>query len=469
MSDYDIGIIGAGPGGYVAAIRASQLGARVCLIERAKVGGTCLNFGCIPTKTLIGCVSALSSVQAAEDFGINVQGLSFDFQKMMERKDRIVDRLNKGIHQLLKSYEVTLLEGEAKVLAPTQIGLTPAGGRQPERLSVEKIIIATGSRPARIPAFQIDGQRVITSDEALSLTEVPKRLLIVGGGVIGCEFAIIFNTLGSKVTIVEVLPDILQLQDKQISRQMRLLMKKAGINILTNETIRGVRKGQEEIEVELESDKKLLADKMLISIGRSFNSDNLGLEELGIKTNGGMIVTDNRMRTSVEGVYAVGDVASRLRLAYIASAEGIVAATNCLGKRKIMKYEAVPTCIFTVPEIAAVGLTEEKAKEEGYDFGVGKFPFSASGKALAMGETDSFLKVIADRDTEAVLGVHIIGPHATDIIHEAALAIRMGATLRELADTVHAHPTLSEVLVEAAEDVRGTSIHLPKKKELQKK
>ncbi|MGA1875844.1 MAG: dihydrolipoyl dehydrogenase [bacterium] len=465
MSDYDIGIIGAGPGGYVAAIRASQLGARVCLIERARVGGTCLNLGCIPTKTLVGCVTALTNMQQAEEFGIRAEEISFDFKKMMERKDRIVDRLTKGIRQLLKSNEIDLIRGEARIPAPgtLEVKSTEDNGKS-DKLSVEKIIIATGSRPARIPAFQTDGERVITSDEALALTEVPERLLIVGGGVIGCEFACIFNALGSKVTVVEVMPDLIQLQDKQISRQLRLLMKKSGVTILTNESIREVRKGSQEIEIALESGKVLQADIMLVSIGRVFNSDNLGLEELGMKTSKGMIMVDNRMRTSVEGVYAVGDVSSRLRLAYIASAEGIVAATNCMGKRKTMDYSFVPTCIFTMPEIAAVGLTEEQAKAEGYDIGVGKFPFSASGKALAMGETDSFIKVIADHDEDRVLGVHIIGPHATDIIHEAALAIRMGVTIRQLVDTVHAHPTLSEVLVEAAEDVKGISIHLPRKR-----
>ncbi len=464
MSDYDIGIIGAGPGGYVAAIRASQLGARVCLIERSEVGGTCLNLGCIPTKALVGCVSALSNIKSAEEFGIQIKDISFDFKKMMERKDRIVERLTKGIRQLLKSYQIDLMWGKAGIRTPNIIEVTTRDNGKMEKVSVEKIIIATGSRPAKIPVFEIDGKRAITSDEALSLEEVPERLLIVGGGVVGCEFACIFNALGSKVTIVEVMPDLIQLQDKQISRQLRVLLKKAGITILTNETICQVRKGSEEIEVELESEKTLQADKMLVSIGRVFNSDNLGLAEVGVKTSKGMILVDNRMRTSVEGIYAIGDVASHLRLAYIASAQGIVAATNCLGKRKTMDYGTVPTCIFTMPEIASVGLTEAQAREEGYDVGVGKFPFSASGKALAMGETDSFLKMIADNDEETVLGVHIIGPHATDIIHEAALAIRMGVRVRQLADTLHAHPTLSEVLVEAAEDVKGTSIHLPKKK-----
>ena len=464
MSDFDIGIIGAGPGGYVAAIRASQLGARVCLIERAKVGGTCLNLGCIPTKTLVGCVSALHNIRVSEEFGIKIEGLSFDFKKMMERKDRIVGRLTKGIKQLLKSYQVELINAQAEIKAPDMIGLKPLDGNSRNKVSVGKIIIASGSRPAKIPAFQIDGERVITSDEALSLEEIPERLLIVGGGVIGCEFACIFNALGSKVTIVEVMPDLIQLQDKQISRQLRVLLKKSGITILTHETICKVRKSPDEVEVELESGKVLQADKMLISIGRAFNSDNLGLEEVGVETSGGMIISDNRMRTNVEGIYAIGDVATRLRLAYIASAEGIVAATNCFGKRKTMDYGVVPTCIFTMPEIAAVGLTEGQAKADGYDIAVGKFPFSASGKALAMGETDSFLKVIADNEEDTVLGVHIIGPHATDIIHEAAMAIKMGASVKQLAETVHAHPTLSEVLVEAAEDVRGKSIHLPRKK-----
>jgi len=410
MSDYDIGIIGAGPGGYVAAIRASQLGARVCLIERSEVGGTCLNLGCIPTKSLVGCVNALSSIQSAEEFGIQIKDISFDFKKMMERKERIVERLNKGIKQLLKSYHIDLMWGKAGIRTPNMVEVMTTDDGKMEKVSVEKIIIATGSRPARIPVFEIDGKRAITSDEALALEEVPERLLIVGGGVVGCEFACIFNALGCKVTIVEVMPDLIQLQDKQISRQLRLLLKKAGITILTNETIIQVRKGSEEIEVTLESQKTIQADKMLVSIGRVFNSDNLGLEEVGVKTSKGMILVDNRMRTSVEGIYAIGDVASRLRLAYIASAQGIVAATNCLGKRKTMDYGTVPTCIFTMPEIASVGLTEAQAREEGYDVGVGKFPFSASGKALAMGETNSFLKMIADNDDDTVLGVHIIGP-----------------------------------------------------------
>ncbi|MFZ5648996.1 MAG: dihydrolipoyl dehydrogenase [Bacillota bacterium] len=456
---YNVVVVGGGPGGYVAAIRAAQLGARVALAEKGNVGGTCLNRGCIPTKALAAGVSLLHSVQRAKDFGITAGEVSVDFSRLMERKNQVVGRLVQGVEFLLKKNKVELFKGTARLAGSGRVVVEGADGSRD--LEAENIILATGTEPALIEAFGYDGDLVITSDEALNLKEVPQRLIIIGGGVIGSEFACIFSALGSKVTVVEIMPAILPLMDKEVSRQMQGLMKRQGINIKTKSKIQEIRKQQHSVTAVLEGGEEIEAGRVLISIGRVMNLKGLGLEEAGVDLGErGEVLVDDTMQTSVKGIYAIGDITGKIQLAHVASAQGMVAAENIMGRRRSMDYSVVPSCIFTQPEVGSVGLTAQEAENAGIKVKSGKFSFMGSGKAQAMGETDGFVKVLADPDTDRILGVHIVGPHATDLIAEAALAMRMGVTVKQLVETIHAHPTLAESLMEAAEAVHGMSIHM---------
>jgi len=457
MSDLDIAVIGAGPGGYVAAIKAAQLGGKVCVIEKGELGGTCLNRGCIPTKTLYASAKFASKLSDAEEFGIEVKEVRINFPQVIAHKNAVVKKLVDGIGMLFKGNKIKLIKGVGRIVRPGVVEVAQGDGSV-ESVEARNIIIATGSQPANIPVFEIDEQQVLTSTGALELAELPSSMLIVGGGVIGCEFASIFNALGCEVAIVELLPAILSTEDKQIARLMRTLMKRKGVTILTKANIVKVNKSEAGVTAELESGEELQAEKMLVSIGRKLNLE--GLEDIGLKTREGRIAVDGRMQTNVPNIFAVGDIANRFQLAHVASAEGIVAAKNCMGMSATMDYHTIPSCIFTIPEIARVGLTEEEAKGEGYDVKIGRFPFTASGKAVSMRETDGLVKIISDGETGDVLGVHILGPNASDLIHEAALAIRLGATAEDIAHTIHAHPTLSEAIMEASEAAYDKAIHL---------
>ncbi len=471
-SEWDIVIIGGGPGGYVAAIRAAQMGARVCVVEKDELGGTCLNRGCIPTKALVASVSALDQIRQAAAFGVEAGEVRPDFAKMMVHKQETVDRLVKGVHYLFKKNKVTLIKGTARLAAPGRVEVEPVAGAAEAQgmavaggattvLETKNVIIASGAEPAVFPAFGYDGQQVITSNEALALTEVPERLLIIGGGVIGCEFACIFAELGAKVTIVEAMPSILPMLDKEVSRQLQSYLKRRGITIKTKIKTEAIRKAPGEVTAVLEGGEEIVVDKVLVSVGRVVNTAGLGFAEAGVATTArGEVVVDDRMRTNVAGVYAIGDVTdSKYKLAHVASRQGIVAVENIMGKDSRMDYQAVPNAIFTLPEAASVGLTEDEAKERGLNVQSGKFAFIANGKALSMGETGGFVKMISDAATDRVLGVHIVGPHASDLIAEATLAVRLGATSAQVAETIHAHPTLAEVTMEAAEAVHGLAIH----------
>ncbi len=457
---YKIAIIGGGPGGYVAAIRAAQLGAKVAVIEKDQLGGTCLNRGCIPTKALVSAVETIHNIKKSEEFGIKVDSPVVDFARMMERKDQVVQRLITGINFLFKKNKINLLEGTGKLISPNEVEVTTKDGTV-DKITAENIIIATGSSPALIPSLGYDGERVITSDEALELKEIPKRLLIIGGGVIGCEFACIFAELGTEITIVDVMPSILPGVDKEVSRQMQSLFKRRGIKIKTGTGIQEVRKTQDDVTAVLEGGEEISADKILISIGRSFNTRGLGLETVGVEMGSkGEMVINSKLQTNIPHIYAIGDITNKIQLAHVASAQGITAVENIMGTQKEMNYDVVPGCIFTSPEIAGVGITSQETEEQGIAVKSGKFPFMALGKALAAGETDGFVKILADASSDRVLGVHIIGPHATDLIAEATLAIQLGATTAQLAGTIHAHPTLAEAVMEAAEAVHGRSIHI---------
>jgi dihydrolipoamide dehydrogenase len=457
-------IIGAGPGGYVAAIRAAQKGAQVTVIEGAEVGGTCLNWGCIPTKTLVASAEALERTRSAAYFGIQVTGeISYSLVKIRERKDKVVATQVKGIRSLFKSWGVDLIEGRGTLLSA---GLVRVAGKDGAVADVQsdKIIIATGSRPALVPGFPFDGERVITSDDAIQLTSVPKSLLIVGAGVIGSEFAFIFRAFGADVTMVEMTDHAVSTEDEDISGLLERELKKAKIKLMTNAKVERVERGSDGLMVaKLSNHTEVRTERILVSIGRSMNSENLGLDNAGVVTGRrGEIIANEKMETNVPGIYAIGDVTGNMMLAHVASHQGCVAVDNALGGNSQMDYTVVPAGIFTMPEIGSVGLREQQAREKGIAYRVGKFQFRGLGKAHAMGEITGMAKIIADEATDRVIGVHIFGAHATDLVHEGALAIKMGATAQELGAMIHAHPTLAEAIMEASEDVRKMAIHMMK-------
>ena len=456
-------VIGAGPGGYVTALKAAQLGAQVTVIEDTEVGGTCLNRGCIPTKALLASVEAFHQAKNIADFGIEFSGtLTPNLQKIMERKNKVVDVQVKGIRGLFKSWGVTLIEGRGKLTSPNTIEVTKKDGSI-EKVDTEKTVIATGSRPANIPTFPFDGKNILSSDDALKLTEIPKSMLIVGAGVIGCEWGCIFRELGTEVTMVEMLPRCISTEDMEISETMAKELKKKKIKLLTGVGAQKVTIEADGVHAILSDGKELVAEKMLVSIGRAINSENLGLDTAGVALgNRGAIAVDASMQTNVPGIYAIGDCTGGIMLAHTASTAGLVAAANLMGGDKKMDLSCVPAAIFTSPEIASVGLREFQAEERGIKVRTGHFQYRGLGKAHAMGEISGFFKLVADATSDKVLGAHIIGAHAADIIHEAALAMRMGLTAKDIAETIHAHPTLSEGLMEAAEDVHGAAIHKPK-------
>ena len=459
MSTYDIGIIGGGPGGYVAAIKAAQLGGTVCLIEKGEWGGTCLNRGCIPTKTLFAVANLATQVQEASDFGVHLNGeATIDYTQVLAHKTSVIQQLEGGIAKLLQANKVDVFKGTAELTDKNTILVHKSDGST-EQLHAKNIIIATGSEPAEPPVFEIDEDQVLTTTGILNLTELPESLLIVGGGVSGCEFASIFNALGCRVTILELLPTILATEDTQVIRHTQLFMKRKGITIHTGAKLTHVKKSDEQVTAVLESGEELSAQKMLVSIGRRYNTEGIGLEKVGVRTDGGKIAVDAQMQTNVPGIYSVGDVASRYLLAHVASTEGKVAAQNCLGHSVEMDYQVIPWCVFTLPEIGHAGMTEEEATAEGYELKIGRFPYAANGKALGLRETDGFVKTVSDADSGDILGVHIVGAQASTLIHEAAVAVRLGATASDIAHTVHAHPTLSEMIMESAESVDGKAIH----------
>ncbi|PKL52298.1 MAG: dihydrolipoyl dehydrogenase [Nitrospira bacterium HGW-Nitrospira-1] len=458
-----LAILGAGPGGYVAAIRAAQLGAEVTVIEDAGVGGTCLNRGCIPTKTMLASSEALSKARELDKFGIELKGeLVPNLTRIIERKNKVVSAQAKGIRSLLKSWGVTLKEGRGALISPKEIEVRTKDGNI-EKVEADAIIIATGSRPAQIPALPFDGRNILSSTEALELTDIPKSLLIVGAGVIGCEFACIYRELGTEVTIIEMLPRAVATEDYEISELLEKEMKKKKIKLITETRVDKVEIRDDGVHAFLSDNKELVAEKMLVSIGRTLNSGNLGLSTVGVnKGSRSEIIVNNKMETNVPGIYAAGDVTGGILLAHMASREGLVAAKNIMGIETAINYNVVPAAIFTSPEIASVGLREHQAVEKGIKYKTGHFQFRGLGKAHAMGEITGFIKLIAEESSDKLIGAHIIGPHASDLIHEAALAMKAGLTVRDIAETIHAHPTLAEGVMEAALDVHGEAVHVPK-------
>ncbi len=460
--EIDVAIIGGGPGGYVAAIKAAHLGLKAVLVEKDKLGGVCLNRGCIPTKALVSTAELLNHLQRAEEFGIQVKDYSFDFPAIMKRKEMIAQRLSSGVGQLMKANQVRVVRGEGQIVEPGKVEVTDAEGKK-EVIKTKNIIIATGSKVMRLPIPGIDSEGVITSNEALSLSELPSRILIVGGGVVGIEFAGIFRALGVEVTVVEMLPRILLPIDEEIARRLTQLLKRKGIEIFTDCKVKEIKKANQNLEVLVsttDGEKKLETEKVLLAAGRVSELGNIDVQRLGIELDGKAIKVDEKMRTNIPGIYAVGDVVGKIMLAHVASREGVIAVENIAGKEVLMDYKVIPNCVFSMPEVASVGLTEEEARKENNNIKVSKFPFMANGKALGMGETEGMVKVIADGDTLELLGVHILGTHASDLIAEGTLSLSMEATAEEIVNTIHAHPTLAETIAEAAEGIVGKPIHL---------
>jgi len=460
-------VIGAGPGGYVAAIRAAQLGAKVSLIEEGEVGGTCLNKGCIPSKALIYNSEVVGLLKRAEEFGIRVTSEpTFDVSRMLERKQRIVQTQVRGVHVLLKSWGVDLIKGRGRLAGPRAVEAVDSGGSS-RRVEADRIILATGSKPIQPSLFPFDGERVITSEEALEPRVLPKSLLIVGAGIEGCEFGFLYRALGVSVTMVEMKNRPLATEDEEISSLISREMNKRGITLLSGLRVEKVAVEAARTVSTLNDGQTIEAERILVSIGRRMNTDGLGLAEAGVTIGKrGEFLVNERMETSAPGVFAIGDAVGRIMLAHVASAEGKIAAANAFEGQgnHSMNYDVVPAGIFTQPEIGTVGLKEWEAAEKGIKVRVGRYPFRALGRAHAIDEIAGMVKLITDSETGRILGAHIIGPHASDLVHEAAIAMRLGAKASDIAEMIHAHPTFPEAMMEAAEDVRGTAIHLPRKK-----
>ncbi|MDI6754958.1 MAG: dihydrolipoyl dehydrogenase [Thermodesulfobacteriota bacterium] len=467
MAERDIVIIGGGPGGYVSAIRAAQLGGKVTLIEQNELGGTCLNRGCIPTKVLLRGVELLELLEGSKDFGIHVGGVSVDFLRLMARKDRSVKTLVAGVYGLMKANGIEVIKGQAQLLSPREIEVLDEQGRK-FAFQARKIILATGSISADLPVPGTALSGVIDSNGALQLTQVPESMVVIGAGPIGLEFGTIFAALGGKVTILEMMPQILPSEDLEVASALEKTLRRFKIQTLTNCRVKGISEGtdgkRKVVATIGEEEKVFEAQYILMAAGRRANLKGLGLLEAGVRFDKKGIEVNERMETSAPGLYAIGDVTGKWLLAHFAMAQGVVAAENALGHEARLDSRVVPRCVYTLPEVAAVGLTEKEAKDAGYDLKVGRFPFAGNGKATIIGERNGFVKIVAEAKYDEILGVHIFGPHATDLIGEAVLAMRLEGTAADIARAIHPHPTLTEALMEAALDVNGMAVHVPPRK-----
>ncbi|MGG1862857.1 dihydrolipoyl dehydrogenase [Bacillus safensis] len=471
-TEYDLVILGGGTGGYVAAIRASQLGLKTAVVEKEKLGGTCLHKGCIPSKALLRSAEVYQTVKRAAAFGVEADGIALQFANVQKRKTEIVEKLAGGVKHLMKQGKIDVYEGIGRILGPSifspmpgTISVEMANGEENEMLIPKQVIIATGSRPRVLPGLEADGTHILTSDDALELPELPRSMLIVGGGVIGIEWASMLNDFGVNVTVIEFADRILPTEDHDISKEMEKLLSKKGITFVTNAKVLpdSVEKQENLVTIQAEKDGDIQtfeAEKLLLSVGRVPNIEGIGLENTDIQTEKQGIVVNEHYQTKESHIYAIGDVIGGLQLAHVASHEGMIAVEHMAGKDpKPLDETLVSKCVYSHPETASVGLTEQAAKEQGFEVKIGKFPFMAIGKALVYGESDGFVKIIADQKTDDILGIHMIGPHVTDMISEAGLAKVLDATPWEVGQTIHPHPTLSEAIGEAALAVDGKAIH----------
>ena len=455
---YDILVVGSGPGGYVAAIRAAQQGKKVGLVERAEAGGVCLNWGCIPTKALLKSAQIYAHCKAAEQYGVEIAGeVRPALDKMVARSRGVAETMNKGVQFLLKKNGIDLIAGFGRLTAPGHLDVEGTD------YEADHIILATGARPREMPFIPIDGKRVITSREALTLAELPESMIVVGSGAIGSEFACFYATLGVKVTVVEYLPRMMPLEDEEVSKAMERAFRKLRATVLTSTTVKGVKVAGDRCEVEIEGKKgpeTLTADVVLSAVGVQSNIEGIGLEELGVKVERGKVAVDEYYRTNVPGIYAIGDIVPGPALAHVASAEALCCVDAICGLDPApVNYATVPSCIFTTPEVASVGMTEQQAAEQGIAVKIGRFPFTASGKATAAGDRDGFVKLIFDEE-DKLLGAHMVGAGVTEMLAEPTLACALGVTAPTLAHTIHAHPTMNEAIMEAAEAATGMAIHL---------
>jgi dihydrolipoamide dehydrogenase len=454
----DLVVIGGGPGGYVAAIRAAQLGARVILVEKENVGGTCLNLGCIPTKTLVRNAEIWSYVKESEKMGISIKEASFDWGKIKERKNQVVGKLVGGVQTLLQHNKVEFLKGVAKVVDHNTVSVVLTDGTQ-KVVKTKYIILATGTVPMKINVETTPDTKIHDTNTIFDIKKLPKSIAIIGGGVIGTEFASIFNSFGVKVTIIELLPSILSMVDNEISSLITQEFNKKEIDILTGVKVKGVQKVNNRYKILLENGKNVEAEEVLMAVGRKIEDG--AFSGLNLKRdNKGYIETNDRMQTNIANIFAIGDITGIMQLAHVASAQGIVAVENIFSKGYPMEYDVIPSCIFTNPEVACVGLTEKQAKEKKIPYKAAKFPFYANGKALTLGHTEGFVKIISDSRWNQILGVHIVGPEASSLIHEAVIAMKLEGTVDDIVTAVHAHPTLAEAIMEAAAETLDRSINI---------
>jgi dihydrolipoamide dehydrogenase len=461
--NYDLIVIGSGPGGYVAAIRASQLGMKVAIVEREELGGICLNWGCIPTKALLKSAQVFEYLNHAADYGIKVKDVEADFDSMIKRSRGVADGMSKGIQFLLKKNKIDTLVGSGKITKDRKVEVKAEDGKA-TIYSAKSIVLATGSRSRELPNLKQDGKKIIGYRQAMTLPAQPKTMVIVGSGAIGIEFAYFYNAIGTKVTVVEFMPNIVPVEDEEVSKQLERSLKKSGISIMTESSVESVDSSSDVLKVKVKTKKGeeiLEADIVLSAVGIVSNIENIGLEEVGVKTDKGKVLVDDFYKTNIDGIYAIGDIVKGPALAHVASAEGIICVEKIAGHHPApLNYNNIPGCTYCSPEIASVGMTEKAAREAGYEIKVGKFPFSASGKASAAGAKDGFVKVIFDAKYGEWLGCHMIGANVTEMIAEAVVARNLETTGHEIIKSVHPHPTMSEAIMEAAAAAYGEVIHL---------
>ncbi len=461
--EYDIAIIGSGPGGYVAAIRASQLKLQTVLIERENLGGICLNWGCIPTKALLKSAEVYGSMKHASDFGLNAEKISPDFTKVIGRSRKVAEMNSKGVEFLMKKNKIDVVKGNARIGGSSLIEVT-ANNHKTDKISAKNIIVATGGRPKSIPGIEFDGDTLIEYRKAMSLETLPKSMVIIGAGAIGVEFAYFYNEMGTEITLIEMLDQLLPIEDKEISDILAKSFKKNKISAHTSAKVESVRKKGKGAEVTFSkkgNSETVTADKALIAIGIQGNCENLGLEELGVTVEKGFIKVNEWYQTNIKGIYAIGDIIGPPLLAHVASHEGVICVEKIAGiATHPLDYDSIPGCTYCQPQVASIGLTEAKALEQGHDIKIGRFPYTASGKARAIGEREGLVKLIFDKKYGELLGAHIIGNEATELIAELGVAKALESTPVELSKIIHAHPTLSEMVMEAAGDALGEAIHI---------
>jgi len=462
--NFDVIVIGSGPGGYVAAIRASQLGMNVAVVERAELGGICLNWGCIPTKSLLKSAQVLEYAKHAGDYGVKVENAEADFNAIIARSRGVADKMSKGIQYLFKKNNITVIEGTGKLTTDKQVEVTNAAGEKTYH-EAKYVILATGARSRQLPNLPQDGKRVIGYRQALTLDHQPASMIVVGSGAIGSELAFFYNAMGTKVTLVEFLPNILPLEDEEVSKQIGRSFKKAGINVMVKSSVESVDTSSDILKVNIKNKKGEMevheAEIVLSAVGIAPNVEGLGLEELGIEMERGKVKVDEYYRTNVEGIYAIGDIVPGPALAHVSSAEAICCVEHIAGLEvHPIDYTNIPGCTYTTPEVASVGLSEEKAKAAGYEIKIGKFPFTASGKASAAGANEGFIKLVFNSADDTLLGAHMVGMNVTEMIAEMVLARTMKTKAHEIIKTIHPHPTMSEAVMEAASAAYDEAVHI---------